>query len=738
MNLLSWRKKNSSNASTTTLANENHKGILFKSDARSVEKLAEHLDQNPRVLEKQFGESFTQRGSLLRNLMSLKLQGIGPPDMVHVTKFDKFRQMEIGEYHYLTGLDTSSEAAPIAYLNAIKLSDGSQTTHSSAPNSKSRNKVMTYCTTNIFSHADVRIRFESPKHFQVSAMAVTSGSSNVQLTPDFWDETFVSGFVRAMIINTDKERKLPGLLEFPIALENGLAYAEKCIALLCKFLPRGPELGCDLTRHSYVSFRSNYLIESLLAFLQIARKLNMLVVETLQNLIQSDPKNENCYRIALVAVLVKSEGHDSIAIKTLSESMSRLFPGGNSRLEQDQLTYAADLLNLQIDFLLSKGDFQLALPLAQKSTSICSDNLESWAKLARCYILAKDYKNALLAVNALPSLPATDPSREAMWEKFVDNGFYYRKPLCLSPRSSLQSSEYNFLSSSLKAVKDHDLSSIIFGRIVMPPQVNRGCIEEMWDGPCSALGPIYGPQSKNLINFVSLQEVATLEDSDLLRRNTMAAQLSWSLSCAYDLLMNMVSEIGWNSLLELRSEIFVMERERTTEFTAVLQPELKHKRLCEKWLDELFLNLYEDLKITCNPEEHREEMYSGLKWELLGLTHLRTWNWADAVPCLRTSIMARFDVVSAEKLLDLFLTRQYPVSEVLDPDVLLALVVDKICYESRFYNYLQLPNLRVLIHLCALSGLDNVRNRVYALPTAQRGIVALMDKLLDYIQELND
>ncbi|CEP63627.1 Chs6p LALA0_S08e06942g [Lachancea lanzarotensis] len=738
MNLLSWRKKNAGNSSTTTLNNENHKDALFKdSNLRSVENLTGHMDQNPRILESQFGESFTLRGNLLQSLTGPKLLGIGPPDMVHVTKYDKFRQMEIGEYHYLTGLDTSSEAAPIAYLNALKLSDGRQTAPSSASSSKNGHRVMTYCTTNVFSNVDIRIRYESPTHFQVIAVDALSGSSNIQVSSKLWEETFVSSFVRAVVINTDRERKLPGLVELSIALENGGFYAEKCTALLCEFLPRGPELGCDLARHSYVSYKNNYLIESLLTFLQIAGKLNGPVIEMLQKLIETDAPNEQCYRTALTSVLINSEAHDSLAIRTLNESMSSLFATGASRLEQDQLTYVSDLLNLQIEFLLCKGDFQLALPLAKRSTAVCSDNFEGWVKLARCYVLSGDFKNALLAINSLPMLPSSDPSREALWQKLFENNFYYYKPLGTGPRSYLQSSEYNFLSNTLKVVKDHDLSSMIYGRIVMPPQMNRGCINEIWDGPCSALGPIYGPQSKNLINFVSPQEVASLEDSDLLRRNTMASQLSWSLSCAYEVLMSVVADIGWNKLLELRSEIFVMERERSEEFTPTLRSDFKTKRLCEKWLDDLFLGLYEDLKITYNAQEHREEKYSGLEWELLGLTHLRTWNWTDAVPCLRTSVMARFDVVSADALLDLFLSRKHPVSEVLDPDVLLALVVDKISYDSRFYNYLQLPALHVLTQLCTLSGLDNVRNRVYALPNTQRGIVALMDKLLDYISELN-
>ena len=724
MNILQWRKKNTS----STAINEHPRDVLFGNDDHLIQKLGDNLEENPRIPEVQFGESFGLRGQLLRNLAESELLGIGPPDMVHVTQFDRFHQVETGEYHYLTGLDTSSEATPIAYLNALQLSGGP---------SKKAGRLSTYCTTNVFSNVDIRIRYESPKHYQINVTDCITGSGNIQLTPKLWEETFVSCFVRSIIINLDRERKIPGLVEFPFAMENGIAYCEKCLALICRYLPRGLELGCDTTKCGSPSFRWNYVLESLLAFLQVAQKLSPFVVNTLLELCEQDPENDICYRTALVAVLTNSEANELKAIQVLSETIQKLFPSGLHQLDQHQLVYAADLLNMQVEFLMSKGDYALALPLAQKTTALCSDNFEAWHKLAKCYIELDNFEAGLFTINALPSLVAKDPCKTAMLQGIKEEQ-YYSRPLCSGPKSRLHSNEYNFISSTLKAVKDHDLSSMIFGRIVMPPQAKRGCIKELWDGPCQDLGPIYGPQSKNLINFVSPQEVSSLGDRNLLARNSMANQLSWSLLKAYNLLMHIVSKIGWNSLLELRSKIFVMERERSSSQIGELRPEFKSKRLCEKWLDQLFLNLYEDLKITFHNQEHREELYSGLEWELLGLTHLRTWNWADAVPCLRTSIMARFDPISTEKLLDLFISRRYLGSDVLDQDVLLDLVVSKFSYESRFYNFMDLPDLLVLAHLCALSGVETVRNHIYALPSAQKGIVSFMDKVLSYISELND
>lgn len=84
----------------------------------------------------------------------------------------------------------------------------------------------------------------------------------------------------------------------------------------------------------------------------------------------------------------------------------------------------------------------------------------------------------------------------------------------------------------MSETKDRHLHDIIFGRVIMPNEGKRGYTKDIWEGACMQLGPVYGPQSKNLINFVSSQEVKSLENIDLLSRNTMANQHSPSSSKA--------------------------------------------------------------------------------------------------------------------------------------------------------------------------------------------------------------
>lgn len=721
MNFISWKKKKQATIS------DNSNGNLFKERTKDLfaGKVKHSLKESPRILEAQFGESLGLRTRVLRELVETEKIGIGPPDMVHVTQFDEFHHEEVGEYHYITGIDLSSEIMPIAYLNMLRLNGDLK---------KKDGKVSTYCCTNIFSNVDIRIRYESEKHYQVSAVECSTGTTNIQLSETLWEETFVSSCIRTIVINQDRERKLPALVEYPFAFCNDTVYLEKVIKTLCKFLPRGVEVGCDTTIYTYPTLLHNYLVDTLLELLSTAPKLYDFTVNTLKKLIyEEESENEVCYRLVLLSVLLQSGTRDLEAINFSSETLVKFYSNPTS-LEQNDLPYMTELLNKQASFLISKEDYTLALPIAERATRLSSDNFQAWYNLAVIYINLQKYEYALLAINSIPQLPSVDAFKEAMWSQKLDS-YYYLKPLGGYPVSELHSNEFNYISSTMSETKDRHLHDIIFGRVIMPNEGKRGCTKDIWEGACMQLGPVYGPQSKNLINFVSSQEVKSLENIDLLSRNTMANQHSPSSSKAYYLLMNIVSDIGWNGLLELRSKVFVMEREYVQN-TSELNHDFKYKRLCERWLDDLFLDLYEDLKITVNSQERGGIEYSGLEWELLGLTLLRTWHFSDAVACLRTSVMARFDIVSAEALLRLYLSQDPQKNSAIDPAIVLLLVAQKASFESRFYDMCQLLNLQVLGRLSEESSVESVRNQVYALPFAENGITTLLDRMLTWIQEM--
>lgn len=64
--------------------------------------------------------------------------------------------------------------------------------------------------------------------------------------------------------------------------------------------------------------------------------------------------------------------------------------------------YCYGLLLVQIDFLLKKKRFPLALKLAKLAVTHAPSEYLTWAKLTEVYIAMDDYESALLSLNSCP------------------------------------------------------------------------------------------------------------------------------------------------------------------------------------------------------------------------------------------------------------------------------------------------------------------------------------------------
>lgn len=155
-----------------------------------------------------------------------------------------------------------------------------------------------------------------------------------------------------------------------------------------------------------------------------------------------------------------------------------------------------------------------------------------------------------------------------------------------------------------------------------------------------------------------------------------APALHGTFAKAYSLLTQLANALGWDELLRCRSQVFVMEeeyrvhkanednRKSTIPDVNMLNEKLKdtniqnptpapvnpdeatpeatdektlsfgNKRLCERWLDNLFMVLYEDLRVytfwRTEAAHYRAQQTvyrkTGSEWELLGDLGLRLWH----------------------------------------------------------------------------------------------------------------
>ncbi|CAI4034325.1 hypothetical protein SMKI_10G1120 [Saccharomyces mikatae IFO 1815] len=734
--------------SETQKPNEAPDGYYTSEDLPSANKAGQFLNQNifhscPRILEKKFGECLHNRTHLIKDLICSGNAGLGPIEIVHMSYSNKHDKEEFGEYFYVTGVEVSSPSVPVEFLKALR-------SNQRISKNISNDIISTYCCFNFFSNLDIRIRYDADGTFQTMAIDCNKETTDLTMTDKMWKETFVSSVIRAIITNTNPELKPPGLLECPFYVaKDTVSTCKMIIKLLCQFLPRSLDCGWDSTKSMQSTIVNNYLMYSLRSFIAITPGLVDFTVDYLKELTKNDPIHNLYYKMAMIIVLDHTQTKELEMITVLNKTLDPLLsllnglPSRNSDSAQ-LMNCISDLLNIQARFLLNREDYELASDVSNTSTQLALDCFESWYNLAKCHIKKEEYGKALFAINSMPHLRKSDKFLDTAYSKFLASN-YYKKPLNGSrPHFDLTSTEFTNLCGTLRNWKEDELKQQTFGRIAMINETKVGYIKEIWDDIAVKLGPICGPQSVNLINYVSPQEVKNIKNINLIARNTIGKQLGWFSGRIYELLMEIVNKIGWNGLLNIRTEAFMMETEfhqnsiNVTDENGHIPMETRKKRFCESWLDDLFLDLYEDLKLSKISLNNKDEKHSGLEWELLGLTMLRTWHWEDAVACLRTSIVARFDPVSCQHLLNVYLKPPDNLQEVtlLDTDTTISLLVKKISYDCRYYNYCQIFNLQLLGKLCNELGMHVLRNKIVVQPSVGDEIMIMIDTMLAWIGDL--
>lgn len=561
----------------------------------------------------------------------------------------------------------------------------------STSSSSKHPSIYTYCAYNAFSSSDIRIRTEFPN--------ATPGSFQLQLIPsDRGNKTLneVSEDIWDELFVSAVVRSVIINLDFerkvPSLIEKPLTksiqHSKNIITRLIKFIERGPVLGCS-SLIQRPSISQNYLIDALLKIVELT-SLYEFTIDQLNTLAK---KKDATLLIVKVLFLADREVD---AIKLLYEALKK-----NPR---DTL-----LLNEQVKFLISKEKFELALNPALAAVNGNPVDFEAWYNLTKLHILNNNLPLALVALNSAP----------------------------------------------MYGIRPKDLIYIDPKDTVTVPYPTEGKIKQVWDN----ISQVFGPGSDNSIKFSPRFEVEAC-DPALIRTNSQ--QMKGTYKSAYDLLILIINQVGWDQLLRSRSKVFIMDDEYKTLSNVTLpihkdaSDDIKKKRLCERWLDNLFLVLYEDLRVVLIVENElqneKQLKHSGLEWQLIGLASYRTNHFKNAVAALRTTLSAKFDIIAAYKLLELWEenytnkefkiwndTNKYGDFEI-TLDQILDVLVRSISYNIRFFNEFELQILLFLKKFLIKFDVDYIKNKIQVLfendnkDYKNSGVIPPFDSLVSDIQ----
>ncbi|GAD96748.1 clathrin-coated vesiclec protein (Bud7), putative [Paecilomyces variotii No. 5] len=631
------------------------------------------------------------------------LRELGPPDLVYLVKQPKTNSTrQTGVYHHVTGNDASSSASLAAYVNTLTFSPLDKT-----------HKVVSgiYCCYNAFSHLDMRVEVKIPGSLE--SYCIDERGDKRVATDALWLETFLCGVLRAYLYADDGSgdtiKKIVGVRRFnPVTnteMEHKFLDAAERLFFMGRQLSSDPETQVPNTV-------SNHLTAGLLKYIHTTGRYTSGI-----NLFEKLRTRDVEVSSLLARVLISSD-EEVQAVRLMHDA-----------LQDVPMDYA--LLDCQAAFCLSKGEGEMALECAKRSVTAAPSEFSTWARLAEVYVSLEQWDLALLTLNSCPMFTYQDKDAPRM-----------------PPPSR-----------------------------VMLPILAESVLDEIDEGQ---------PKQGEPHDFVHPS-----------LRKLHAATYQGTFLKAYNLLTKIAAAIGWDQLLKIRSDVFVMEEEYRverqhvpkpghsqnastvglrdtesgdhtvngngaengdaesreesvdktngngeadqTEEASIERPEqtmasevvksgnddhdpshssytqFKNKRLCERWLDNLFMVLYEDLRIytiwRTEMAQSRQQAIDYKKtapeWEILGELAERLHHFDEAVEAYRHCLSIRFSPKAMRGLLKMYEQKN-------DTRGMLSALIRLIAWQYRWYSEFS-PDLLFLVRkLIEEEGAVKVRSIVQA------------------------
>lgn len=423
----------------------------------------------PEIYEDELHSAIEARSETLQTLREL-----GPPDLVHLIKQPiKSPTKQIGVYHHVSGIDASSSASLAAYINTLTYS----------PHDK-QHKVVSglYCCYNAFSRLDMRVQVYIPG--TVESYCIDERGDKRVATDELWLETYLCSVLRAYSYADDGSgdtiKKIVGVRRFnPITSTES---EHKFLDAAERLFFSGWQLGSD-PEIQVPNLVSNHLTTGLLSYIRTTGRYTS-GINLFEKLRTRDPE------ISSLLARVYIEADEEVkAVQLLHEAIQEL-----------PMDYS--LLDCQADFCNRKGRGDLALEIAKRSVVSAPSEFGTWARLAEIYVSLEQWDLALLTLNSCPMFTYQDKDAPRM------------------------------------------------------PEPQKVFLPIMPEALCDEI------------------EDSNLDDMELVHptlRKLHAAGFKGTFLKAYILLTEITKKIGWDQLLKIRSQVFVMEEEYRHEKTGVQQ-----------------------------------------------------------------------------------------------------------------------------------------------------------------------
>ncbi|KAK7047857.1 bud site selection protein [Paramarasmius palmivorus] len=643
----------------------------------------------PELYEVDLGESLTARTESLSTFREL-----GPPDLCHVVKSNgRGGQRDLGSYHYISGVDASSSASLAAYINSLTYA----IEDSSAWFSKTsawKVKSGCYCCFNAFSRVDIRVDVKIPGG--VHAYVIDLRGERHEATPELWQETYVSALLRAILYSDDPNYWLDAYRKLdPITnTDSEIRFLQAAEALFMK----GWQVGSD-PEIQVATVVSNHLTAGIMKYFGDSGRYQQ-AANLFEKLAAKEPEVASLLGRAYIGMNeeVKAVQIMAQAIKQTPHSYTLLHAQCDLLCSKGKYDWAVKLAREAVncapsefvtwekltECYISLGDFESALLTLNSCPMFTYNGRDMHRNLtpARVHlpflrpigeILPERVKTdddeadpALLRLPA-PGLRGTWARAYALLTKLVSQIGWDE---LLKTRSSVfvMEEEYRMQKAQSEVVKTTSSPTVIHedgtvrdsmisgatvvgdGDVVDDNASTKGIVAP--STPVSAttrksdsLGGVNGTGERlGADTSIPTIRISTESDRDVPDAEIEDLQKEKDLPNGTSSKSPFDAEEGDKSGLEKPALAAAEEEDITADDASHKQqpaPEafsFSNKRLCERWLDNLFMVLYEDLRVWTIfraevahfKTQHVAYRKTGLEWEILGDLGLRLHHKEEA------------------------------------------------------------------------------------------------------------
>ncbi|KAJ5551003.1 hypothetical protein N7535_001058 [Penicillium sp. DV-2018c] len=625
------------------------------------------------------------------------LRELGPPDLVYLVKQPKANSTrQTGVYHHVTGIDASSSASLAAYVNTLTFSPLDKT-----------HKVVSgiYCCYNAFSHLDMRVEVKIPGSLE--SYCIDERGDKRVATEALWLETFLCAVLRAYLYADDGSgdaiKRIVGVRRFnPVTnteMEHKFLDAAEKLFFLGRQLSSDPETQVPNTV-------TNHLTSGILKYIHTTGRYTS-GINLFEKLRTKDVEVSSL--LARVQIMADEEVQ---AVRLMYDA-----------LQDVPMDYA--LLDCQASFCQSKGETEMALECAKRAVTAAPSEFSTWARLAEVYVSMERWDLALLTLNSCPMFTYQDkdtprmpqPSRimlPILAESILDE---------IDEGQPKQGDPHDYVHPSLRKIHASGYQGTFLKAYNLLTKIAAAI---GWDQLLKARSEVFVMEEEYRVERQHVPKPAHSSEAETNGNSSDTGDDSGSV--AGPATTESSSEQPTNGVTGNNHDQSPLERPEQTVASEVVKSgnedpdpshtsytQFRNKRLCERWLDNLFMVLYEDLRIytiwRTEMAQFRQQAIeykkSATEWEILGELAERLHHFDESIEAYQNCLAVRFSPKAMRGVLKLYEQRN-------DTRGMLGALIRLIAWQYRWYSEFS-PELLFLVRkLIEDEGAVKVRSIVQA------------------------